>query len=93
MGERAVRALIEGVVQGVGFRAFVARAAGRRGLCGYVRNLRDGRVEAAFAGEAGMVEEMTALCGRGPAAARVASCHIAELDPAEARDLPPFEID
>ncbi len=92
MTERALKALIEGVVQGVGFRAFVAREAAARGLRGYVRNLRDGRVEAAFAGPAGAVEEMSGLCARGPAAARVAACQIVEMDTHEAASLPPFEI-
>ncbi len=63
--------LIRGRVQGVGFRAFVEREALRRGLEGWVRNCRDGSVEAVFAGEAGIVADMIEACRRGPRASHV----------------------
>ncbi|MDE2363374.1 MAG: acylphosphatase [Hyphomicrobiales bacterium] len=66
-----LRLVITGRVQGVGFRAFLAREGVRLGLTGWARNLEDGRVETEFAGAAGAVEEMRAACGRGPAHARV----------------------
>ncbi len=60
-----------GRVQGVNFRFYTREEAQRLGLTGWVRNLRDGRVEAVFEGEAAALEAMLAWCGRGPAAARV----------------------
>jgi acylphosphatase len=49
----------------------VARQAAARGLAGWVRNCRDGSVEAVFAGEAAAVEAMIAACRIGPPAAAV----------------------
>jgi acylphosphatase len=63
--------LIRGTVQGVGFRYWTRRTATARGLEGWVRNCRDGSVEAVFAGPQQAVAEMIALCRRGPASARV----------------------
>jgi acylphosphatase len=62
---------IRGRVQGVGFRAWVEYEATARDLEGWVRNRRDGSVEALFAGPADIVEEVIALCRRGPASSRV----------------------
>ena len=64
---------ISGRVQGVWFRAWTVQEATRRGLRGWVRNRRDGSVEAFFAGEAAIIEEMIALCRIGPPHARVTS--------------------
>lgn len=63
--------LIRGTVQGVGFRYWTRRTATARGLQGWVRNRRDGSVEAVFVGPEQAVAEMIALCRRGPASARV----------------------
>ena len=52
-GQTALRVVIEGRVQGVWFRAWTVEAASGRGLDGWVRNRRDGTVEALFAGPAG----------------------------------------
>jgi acylphosphatase len=62
---------IRGRVQGVGFRYWVEQEASERGLKGWVRNRRDGSVEALFAGPAPVVAEMTGICRRGPPSARV----------------------
>ena len=62
---------IRGRVQGVGFRYWVEQEASARGLKGWVRNRRDGSVEALFAGPADVVSEMIAVCRRGPVSARV----------------------
>jgi acylphosphatase len=64
---------ITGRVQGVGYRAWVARQARAHRLEGWVRNRRDGSVEALFAGPADVVSEMVTRCRRGPASARVAA--------------------
>ena len=62
---------IQGRVQGVGYRAWVEYQAMASGLEGWVRNRRDGSVEALFAGHAKAVAEMIALCRHGPPSARV----------------------
>ena len=63
--------LFRGRVQGVGFRAFVEHEALKRGLEGWVRNRRDGAVEALFAGPAKSVEGMIEACHIGPLGAHV----------------------
>ena len=63
--------MITGRVQGVGYRAWVDHQARNHNLEGWVRNRRDGSVEALFAGPAEVVREMIAACRRGPSAARV----------------------
>ena len=65
--------LVHGHVQGVGYRAFVEREALRAGVEGWVRNRRDGSVEAVFAGEPETVRKMIETCRRGPYSARVDS--------------------
>jgi acylphosphatase len=62
---------ITGRVQGVGYRYWVEQKSTARGLEGWVRNRRDGSVEALFAGPADVVSDMIALCRRGPSSARV----------------------
>ena len=63
--------VIRGRVQGVGYRAWVEEQAVASGLEGWVRNRRDGSVEALFAGPADAVADMIAQCRRGPLHARV----------------------
>lgn len=66
------RFLVSGLVQGVGFRWFVARHARALGLGGYARNLADGRVEVVACGGAGdALAKLEALLRDGPAHARV----------------------
>lgn len=69
----AVRVVISGRVQGVGFRWSVQREARRLGIGGWVRNLPDGRVEALFEGEDRAVESAVEFAGRGPDNATVQS--------------------
>lgn len=73
MGEaRIIRhVVVHGRVQGVGFRAFVEHHATQRALQGWVRNRRDGTVEAVFAGPAKSVEGMIGACAVGPLSSRV----------------------
>ena len=63
--------MIRGRVQGVGYRAFVEHEAILRGIEGWVRNRRDGSVEAVFAGSPETVAAMIEACRRGPFGARV----------------------
>lgn len=62
---------IRGKVQGVWYRAWTVREAERRGLRGWVRNLRNGDVEALFAGPVEKVADMIEACYQGPNNARV----------------------
>ena len=62
---------IRGRVQGVGYRAWVEHKATSLGLKGWVRNRRDGSVEALFAGPHEVVADMIAQCSSGPVSARV----------------------
>ena len=62
---------IRGRVQGVGYRYWVEQQARASGLEGWVRNRRDGSVEALFAGPADVVSDLVALSRRGPSSARV----------------------
>ena len=63
--------VVRGLVQGVGYRAFVEHEARQRGLHGWVRNRRDGSVEAVLAGAPAVVEAIIEACRRGPLSARV----------------------
>lgn len=67
----AVRVVIRGRVQGVGYRAWAVRQAEARNLAGWVRNRQDGGVEALFCGPRDTVEAMVEACRRGPAGAWV----------------------
>ncbi len=71
MNQRTVRVRITGRVQGVAYRAWTQRNATALGLTGWVRNTRDGAVEAEFSGGAREVEEMLRRCRVGPRAANV----------------------
>mgnify|MGYP003658712008 FL=1 len=70
-GMVAVRVTIRGRVQGVWYRGWTVETATALGLSGWVRNRRDGSVEALFAGPAATVEAMIAQCREGPLQARV----------------------
>ena len=67
----AVRLTIEGNEQGVGYRAWFARQAEKADLCGWVRNRRDGKVEALVIGKAEVLSAFIQSCWQGPTAARV----------------------
>ena len=74
----ARRLVIAGRVQGVGFRYAFADEARVRGLAGWVRNRRDGTVEALISGPAPSVEAIIAWARVGPSAARIASVEVEE---------------
>lgn len=71
IASRSVQVRIEGNVQGVGFRRWTRRMAGQLALTGWVRNRRDGSVEAVFSGEAQAIDEALARCRMGPRSAKV----------------------
>jgi len=62
---------ITGQVQGVGFRFYTKGQADKLGLCGWVKNTSDGRVEAVFEGNKERVEEMITWCHEGSPSAQV----------------------
>ncbi|MBA1157705.1 acylphosphatase [Microvirga mediterraneensis] len=68
---RTSHVLIHGRVQGVSFRAWTQHQAQLHGLKGWVRNRRDGTVEAVFSGPENLVEVMLKACHEGPAGSRV----------------------
>ena len=87
-GATTLRLLIRGRVQGVGFRYAFADEARSRKLRGWVRNRRDGCVEAIVAGPAADVDAIVAWSRRGPAGAQVTGI---ETAPAEG-DFETFEV-
>jgi acylphosphatase len=76
----AKHVLISGRVQGVGFRYSMAEEAERLGATGWVRNRRDGTVEALIDGPPPAVEALLAWARRGPPSARVTDVRISETD-------------
>jgi acylphosphatase len=80
MDQIARRYFISGMVQGVGFRYFTQDEAERLSLSGFVRNLRDGRVEVYVIGSKEKLARMRAILERGPRGAMVQ--HVVE-EPAE----------
>jgi DNA ligase D-like protein (predicted 3'-phosphoesterase) len=71
MAATAIRAVVSGEVQGVGFRAATVRAARELGLRGWVRNGQDGGVEVHAEGSQGAVEELLGFLHSGPPLSRV----------------------
>ncbi|MHA1600908.1 MAG: acylphosphatase [Alphaproteobacteria bacterium] len=81
---KQVRVVITGRVQGVWFRGWTVDEAAARGLDGWVRNRRDGTVEAVFSGPEATVDTMIELCQSGPPAARVDTVEtFSDTDPVE----------
>lgn len=85
-----LRLRITGRVQGVCYRANACKAAQRFGVTGWVRNLKDGSVEAELEGLEPAVQAMRAWCQQGPAGARVDK--VEELPPTDAPPYDGFEI-
>lgn len=90
MTQKAIRCVVSGRVQGVGFRYFVQRAATSLGLKGWVRNLDGGNVEFLVQGDAQSVDKMLALARTGPQLAWVRDAVVdpQRIDP----NLQTFEI-
>ena len=87
---KATRYLVSGIVQGVGYRFFTARAAVSLGIRGFVRNLADGRVEVVAAGTEDALLRFQEILRRGPAGALVDGAAASEL--ALDHELDGFEI-
>lgn len=83
----AKRLTIEGYVQGVGYRASLAREAEALGLRGWVRNRRDGSVEALVEGDPHAVEAIIRWARVGPPAAAVSNVTIEDADAPPERDF------
>jgi len=75
------RVLVAGRVQGVFFRDTCRSEARRAGVSGWVRNRRDGRVEAVFEGDEESVEHLVAWCGHGPPGAGVEQVEVSDEEP------------
>lgn len=88
---KGLHLLIDGRVQGVGYRWFARNAGRELGLTGKVRNLPDGRVEVHAAGDPEKLAELIGRLREGPPAARVQS--IAEEELATVPDWDRFDID
>lgn len=88
----AVRYLVRGRVQGVGFRWFAMREATRLRLRGYVRNLPDGTVEVCAQGMPAALDALAAALANGPPAGHVTGVEKQEL-PHETALGNSFEID
>jgi acylphosphatase len=69
---------VAGIVQGVNFRRYTQLTARQLGVCGWVRNLPDGRVEGCFEGDAAAVNALADWCRSGPPAGRVDSIEVRE---------------
>jgi len=85
--------LIQGRVQGVGFRWYVQREAGQLDLRGWVRNTEEGEVEVVASGAAEELAELRASLRRGPRGSRVDRLVEHYLDESEAEELSSFRID
>lgn len=76
---RRVRVVVDGMVQGVGYRYTLRMVAQQAGVAGWVRNRHDGTVEAEIEGTAAQVGEIVAWMGEGPPGAQVTATRVTEV--------------
>lgn len=76
MDKARARVIIEGKVQGVFFRHHTQQMAFKLRITGWVKNRRDGRVEAIFEGDRDQVDQMIQWCHHGPSEARVSKVYL-----------------
>lgn len=76
---RAVRIIVKGLVQGVGFRYFCYRAASELGIIGFAKNLLNGDVEIIAQGEKGLINDFIKRINTGPTFSTVTSIHAEEV--------------
>ncbi|MEZ3160572.1 acylphosphatase [Microbacterium sp. BWT-B31] len=86
---RRVRVVVTGEVQGVGYRYTMRLVAGDAGVAGWVRNRRDGSVEAEVEGTPDQVDEVLAWMAGGPPGSRVDTARVTDAAPTGARG---FEV-
>ena len=79
--------IVSGRVQGVGFRYLLAGRAEARHVAGWVRNRRDGSVEAVFEGASDAVDALVDWCSAGPRGARVDRVEVYDEEPSGVRDF------
>lgn len=77
----AAEILVEGDVQGVGYRNFAQRRALQLGLAGYVMNLKDGRVRVRVEGPRELIEEFVRDLEKGPPLARISKLSVTWMPP------------
>jgi acylphosphatase len=77
----AAEIIVEGRVQGVGYRNYAQRRGSSLGLAGYVMNLKDGRVRARAEGPRPVIEEFIRELGKGPPLSRVENVKVRWLPP------------
>lgn len=71
-----IHAFVSGFVQGVNFRYYTQKKAKELGITGWVRNLKDGRVEVVAEGDKYAIEEFIRFFKTGPPLAKVLSCEV-----------------
>ena len=82
MGQtKRITLIVDGLVQGVGFRVFITWRAKELNLCGWVRNLLDGSVEIEAEGPEEMLDVLFSLAKQGPPSAKVTSIRKVEKIP------------
>ncbi|MFE7846619.1 acylphosphatase [Microbacterium sp. NPDC057407] len=86
---RRVHVVVRGAVQGVGYRYTMRMVAREAGVVGWVRNRRDGSVEAEVEGTSAQVDEVLAWMAEGPPGSRVDSATVTDASPSGDRD---FEV-
>jgi acylphosphatase len=89
---KTVHVLIQGRVQGVGYRAWTHHQAELHGLKGWVRNRRDGAVEAVFSGPEDLVEVVLKACRQGPRGAVVERVEQLDSDESSVNPSSRFEV-
>jgi len=94
---KLMHAIVQGRVQGVGFRAATLRRGHALGLRGWVRNRADGTVEVLAAGSGDRLGDLEAFLRAGPQMSQVTAVEISWLDeqpgaPATAAEIGPFHI-
>ena len=78
---RRVRVRVQGMVQGVGYRYTMRLIAREAGVTGWVRNRRDGSVEAEVEGSDAQVDTVLAWMAEGPPGSRVTGASVTEVEP------------